>query len=181
MKSWSNYRILWWNATGFVKILCWYPQHNKSLQIFVMGVTSKFTMGYTPTTFGLHCRWPYKAIFCATHLKCPSELLFGVVARGHVGGQHELLEVDGAVSILVKDPEDLIHKYWGLFKGQNHPINLQDLVLAQNATWTIVLEAFVPFPKQVVTLFWAQPKHLTFFIQFTIQWSPDLTNRSGPG
>ena len=40
----------------------------------------------------------------------PSEFFLGVSRAGHVGGDHELLEVDAAVPVLVEDTEQLLQK-----------------------------------------------------------------------
>ena len=44
------------------------------------------------------------------HPEGPSELLLRVATAGHVRGDHELLEVDAAVPVLVEDPEQLLHE-----------------------------------------------------------------------
>ena len=40
----------------------------------------------------------------------PSEFFLGVSRAGHVGGDHELLEVDAPVPVLVENPEELLQE-----------------------------------------------------------------------
>ena len=49
-----------------------------------------------------------------TDPKRPRQLFFRGAGTRHVGGHHELLEVDGAVAVLVEDPEDLVDEEFGV-------------------------------------------------------------------
>ena len=53
------------------------------------------------------------------------------------------LEVNAAVSIFVKYPENLIHKDLGIASGENHGIHLEDLVFTQLTVWAVLLESSV--------------------------------------
>ena len=68
------------------------------------------------------------------------ELFFWRSRSRHVGGHHELLEVDGAVAILVEDPKDLVDEELGVAQRQDHRVHVQDLVLAKLAIWTVNLD-----------------------------------------
>ena len=67
------------------------------------------------------------------------ELLFRRARSGHVCGHHELLEVDGAVAVLVEDPEDLVDEEFGVADRKDHRVHVQDFVLAQLAIGTVYL------------------------------------------
>ena len=67
------------------------------------------------------------------------ELLFRRSRSGHVCGHHELLEVDGAVAVLVEDPEDLVDEEFGVADRKDHRVHVQDFVLAQLAIGTVYL------------------------------------------
>ena len=58
------------------------------------------------TNIKLNLPWSVLVI----HPEGPSELLLRVATAGHVCGDHELLEVDAAVPVLVEDPEQLLHE-----------------------------------------------------------------------
>ena len=74
------------------------------------------------------------------------EFFVEVATRGDGECANELLELDGAILVLVEDAEHERGELGGVSVGEELGIDLDESLLGQQPVGTILKEAFVPLP-----------------------------------
>lgn len=65
------------------------------------------------------------------------ELLVELAPRRDGEGTNELLEIDRAIAIVVKDVEDVVCELARVAKGEELLVDTAELFLVERATWTV--------------------------------------------